>query len=476
MALSKEIAKNTGFMFFSELYGKVLSFFLIIFVARYLGDVGLGKYSFAFAFAYIFSIFSDLGTTNWAIREIAKNHKKAEKYFTNVFTLKLSLMVIMLAITFISTFFVKKTNDVRLIVLLAGTVILFENLSNLFVTLFRAFEKMQYVSLLIVIERSIAFGAGILVLYKWKSLLLFLLVLVFSQLISSLAAARIASKRFVKARFCFDIPFMKRMVKVSIPFWFTTLFVIFYFKISTVMLSMMKSYEAVGWFSAAYKLVEALGFIPQLVIFVTYPVMSRLFKENRKMLKVLFGKIVLYLIMLAIPMAIGCTLLADRIIYFIYKDSFLNSTGVLRILIWAEFFVFINYIMGYLLYSIGKEKLFTLSAGVCVLANITLNLVFIPKYSYMGAAVATVITEIINFALLLMFCQKNRFGLNLLKLSYKPLIAGAAMAFFVYYLRNLHILIIIPLAMALYFLILLMTRCFKNEEIELVKSFLPKKN
>ena len=83
MSRARLIAKNIGALFISDTIGSILSFLLVVFIARYLGDVGLGKYSFAFAFVGLFMALSDLGTEKFVVREIAKDRSKIEKYSKN---------------------------------------------------------------------------------------------------------------------------------------------------------------------------------------------------------------------------------------------------------------------------------------------------------------------------------------------------------------------------------------------------------
>ncbi|GAH46212.1 unnamed protein product [marine sediment metagenome] len=63
----------------------------MIYIARYLGEVGFGKYSFAVSFTALFIIFADLGLSNLIIRELARNKELTNEYLTNVSVIKLLL-------------------------------------------------------------------------------------------------------------------------------------------------------------------------------------------------------------------------------------------------------------------------------------------------------------------------------------------------------------------------------------------------
>ena len=470
MSRARLIAKNIGALFISDTIGSILSFLLVVFIARYLGDVGLGKYSFAFAFVGLFMALSDLGTEKFVVREIAKDKSKIEKYSKNFIALKLILGIITLILPGIIILFLNEPADVIKIVWLASTAMFFNYFGWAFSALLQAYEKMEYDAIGKLVERVVAFSLGLLVLLKGYGLIVLIFVLILSQLAAFIVKYAITSKKIVKVSYEIDFKFWIKLLKKSLPFLLTTIFMMVYFGISTVMLTFIKDYAVTGWYNAAYKLVDGLKFLPYIIITAVFPAMSKLHVENKKFLLLLYKKSFYYLFSLALPLGIGTMLLADRIILLVYKQGFINSIPALQILIWAEVFVFINYLMGFLLNSINKAKLFTFSTGICVLISIMLNFILISLYSYKGAAFATVATEVINFGLLFYFTAKNGYRLPLAGLLYKPVIAGLVMGVFIIYLSGLHILLLVSIAAAIYFAALYFMKGIEKEEIELVKG------
>ena len=84
MTALQRIIKNTGLLLFSDIITKILGFFYIMYIARYLGAEGFGVLSFALAFTGIFSMFIDLGMHQLIIREVARDRSLARKYLANV--------------------------------------------------------------------------------------------------------------------------------------------------------------------------------------------------------------------------------------------------------------------------------------------------------------------------------------------------------------------------------------------------------
>ncbi|WP_048043606.1 oligosaccharide flippase family protein, partial [Methanosarcina mazei] len=94
MSTVKRIVKNSGFLLVSRVVTKVISFFILLYIARYLGPADFGKYSFAFAFIYFFSFIPDLGIHQILVREAAKDQKIMDKLIGNATIVKSFLSVL----------------------------------------------------------------------------------------------------------------------------------------------------------------------------------------------------------------------------------------------------------------------------------------------------------------------------------------------------------------------------------------------
>jgi len=84
----KNIAKNSIATFVGDNISKILTLVLVIFIARFFGDVDYGKFAFAISFTGLFIILIDLGTKLVVTRDISTNKEKASNYLYNLFLLK----------------------------------------------------------------------------------------------------------------------------------------------------------------------------------------------------------------------------------------------------------------------------------------------------------------------------------------------------------------------------------------------------
>jgi len=414
------------------------------------------------------------------LREIAKyksDKKKIEKVINNVVTLELGMVASVFTIALIIAKFWPRANEIILVIFLVEIHELFNTFNSLSKTIYTSYEKNNFKLYSIVIEKGLSFILGAATLIAGHGLYGLLIALIIAKAIAAIFNYFSLRKKFIRIYPSINIKYYGQLIKKAIPFWFSLVFTILYYHIDKIMLTGMKGFIVTGWYSAASTLVNALAFIPNVIVNATFPAMSRFYHTNsHDYLNSLYKKSFYYLISIGIPLTIGITLLAQRLIIFIYKSQFIESAIILRILSLSLVLIFVNCIMGYLLNSINKQHLYTISNGICAFSNIILNFILIPKFSYIGAAVATIICQFINFGLLYYFTTKNNYPINLIKISYKPLIAGILMGVLIFYIKFLAIIYIVPIAAIFYFTILFLMNGLGKEEKELIKSLLPKKS
>lgn len=467
------VLKNAGFVFFADVISRVLSFVFILIIARSLGDVGLGQYSFIFSFAGLFAAFYDLGMGYFLIKEVSRNKNKASEIYSAVLSTKAIIGSIVAIITAILITFSAEDKAVVISVYIAAGAMLVYHLKEALLSVFVANENMKFVAGTRLLDSFIIVGVGSLVLLNGVGIIILTSVFL-SAYLTTFFISLISVKKYGKLKLVTNKEKYLSIIKASIPFWLAGIFSTIYLRIDTVMLGFLAGFSDTGIYSASFKLLDALYFIPQAVITAIFPVMSRLHKNDKATLKRLYHKAFYYLLILALPMGLGVTLLADRIIYFIYGAGFMESAPILRILIWVEVFAFMYSVSGFLLNSIDKQKVFTYVTAGAALLNVIMNFILIPKYGPMGAAYATLTTQFFILVGLFYFASRAGYYLNILKLMWKSMIATIIMGLVVYFTIQYHIVIIVIIGITSYGIIMLGLRGIEEEEIQIAKKILRK--
>ena len=466
----KTIAKNTGVFAISQVINSILSFFLLIYIARYLGEVGFGKYSFALAFTGLFAIIANFGMNNYIIRELARNKEQTSEYLTNVSVIKLLLSFLTFGFIAVTINIMDYPQDTTYAVYLFGIYMILTSFAQTFRSVFQAFERMEYDAAVIVIEKIILLMLVLFVIFSGYGLIELACAYIFVGIVTVTLSFSIVLIKITKPKLTIDFSLWKTLIIGSIPFALNAIFGVLFFQIDTVMLSILKGDVAVGIYNAAYNPLLALGVIPGVFMAALYPVMSRYFISSKDSLETITGLSVKYIAIIGFPAAMGCFVLTNRFISLFYADQFSASIIAFQILALFIPLRFVSSITGTLLTSINRQSLRTVSVGLSALFNIVLNAIMIPYLSYIGASIATVLSEVFLYFVFIYFINKHYKKLELHKYFIKPLIASLMMGGVVFYFKNANLLLLIILAGFVYLGILLLLRTFTQEDKNILKQ------
>jgi O-antigen/teichoic acid export membrane protein len=472
MSTVRTIARNTLSLAVAEVITKLLAFILVIFVARYLGDVDYGKYAFALAFTSFFAIIADPGFSTLTIRELARDKELAGKYLGNISLVKfiLSFVAFLLVVIFINL--MHYPSDTTLAVYIAGAYVVLTSFNQFFISIFRAFEKMEYETLVRIIEKVILFSLVITFIYLGYGLIEIVSAFLISSIFSFVFCGLVVLRKFTKPKFEIDFSFLKHATKEALPFALTAVFTVIYFRIDTVLLSMMKGDAVVGWYNAAYNIIFGLMIIPLLYTTAIFPAMSRFSKSSIDAFNKIGTLSFKYLLILGLPISIGVTLLADKIILLVYGPEYIVAIIALQILVWSFFIMCLCGIPTTSLNATNKQHIVTAGMGITAILNIILNLILIPKYSLVGAAIATIIVCFFEFFFEFYFMNKYAVKIRLVNGDFaKVIFASFVMcSFIIYFPANIFLTII--LATFIYGLFIIVSKAFSKEDLSMLKKII----
>jgi O-antigen/teichoic acid export membrane protein len=176
---------------------------------------------------------------------------------------------------------------------------------------------------------------------------------------------------------------------------------------------------------------------------------------------------------LCLPIGIGTTLIADKIILFVFGVAFVKSIIALQILIWTIVLTFAGAAFAKLLESTNRQRIITKISLICVVVNVLLNLLLIPKFSYVGSSFATVVTEFLLVGSIVVLTYRLSCGISLPIIKdylLRILFSSLIMSVFVLYFQNLHLIILIISAGFVYFVTLYLVRGIDNEDMMLLRQ------
>ena len=196
------------------------------------------------------------------------------------------------------------------------------------------------------------------------------------------------------------------------------------------------------------------------------PLLSRAAHNDWPNFKKIFQIANNVLIITGIPLVLGGIVLSPRIIELLGGPNFPESMPVLAILMIAVGFIFFGTLFSYVLIALDKSRSLMIISSIGVILNLVLNFLFIPRYSYDGAAAITVLTEGLVTMLMAVSIFKIIGYLPSFKAGVKVLFASLIMAAAIWEFREQNVLILLIGGSLIYFCLLFLLKGISTREIK----------
>lgn len=469
MSSVQQIAKNTLVLFVGDLIFKIMSLFITIYLAKYLGVENFGKYNFVFAFLALFGILKNLGLHDILARDLAQNPTIVPKLIGNAYFVKIIMTLVAIVLCTITISLLHYSKEITNYVYVASIIILFTSFSDFYSVIFQVNYKSEYQVFANLIFKIASTILILFVIFSHGTLMQIFIVTVFSEMLKTYISYSF-SKKFVKPQFEIDYKLWKYFAHEATPIALASVISVINFRTDVIMLSAMNGNFAVGIYSAAHKIVEPLSLITFAFVVPLFPHMASSFKESKNKLIKTYKLSMRYLYIMFVPMVIGITLMADEIILMVYKEPFTESINVLQILIWT--FIFSgNIVFVKLLITINKQKCIAKSMTISAIFNVIVNYALIPLFSYNGASIATLLSSLLVFTMNYHHIGKHLTRLPLHEFIIKPAIGGLVMAVYLNYITD-NIILMITGGFLIYCTMLIILKTFNDEDREIFKKII----
>jgi O-antigen/teichoic acid export membrane protein len=225
----------------------------------------------------------------------------------------------------------------------------------------------------------------------------------------------------------------------------------------------------VGWYSWAYKGIDALNIIPAFFTFAIFPVMSRQAHGDRPALSATYHLAIKLLVVLALPAAMVMTLLARPFIAILGGSAFLPDSAIaLQIMAWSIPIGWINSITNYVLIAVDQQRFLTRAFVVGLTFNLVANLIFIPLYDYRAAAIITIFSELVLLVAFYVGIRRHLAPVPWWSQLWRPALAGAAMVSVGLALWPTNGFLALLMSLGVYALTLFILKAFSPSEIALI--------
>lgn len=432
----------------SQIITSVLVFIWTIIATRYLGVGDYGILATALSYTSFLSVFVDLGLSTYTTREVSRNPELSTKFLANILPIKLLLSVISSIILIIIVILLgyDLLNIQTIAILSVYTSI--NTFIFLYNSIIQANQKMKFTSIAYIITGIVNLLALLIVVYFDAGLLFTASIYVLGVIISLIYLIIISYKNFASFRLELDWKFWKKIIPSAIPFGIIMILSSVYYSTDTIMLSLFDGNIAVGLYSSAFRIITIFITLYWVYQEVSFPVMSNFYSSSKDLLKIIYEKSIKYLLFLVLPIAVIISCYSQDIIELFYGSGFQAASPILLILIWTMVILIINELTTSFLNATDLEISALTRNLITAIGNAILNLIFIPLWTYIGAGIATLITQILLLIMAIYIVIKNLF---------KPSKELIISLFKVIILNTILLIIILILKIELFYAIILFT-------------------
>jgi len=421
-----------------------------------------------------FTVISEFGLYPIQIREtsIHRGDDNAGRLIVSTLVARTILGGFSLIIILAIALFADKAPDVRMVIMLLGLGMFVTNLFGSFSAVLMGLEKFKAFG---IFSGLYALGFTLLAITAMK-LGFGLVGIGASQLSIGLIVTALGIffvwRYVMRPKGGIDLAQSFSVFLLAAPLGVTSLLTAIYYRADFILLSHFKGDVVVGYYNAAYTIVNTLLLFAATFSGSLLPRFSNLFVNDFDILGRLYRIAFKYLLFVGVGMAFGAAVLAGPLIGLLFGEEYLPAAAALSILIWASALMFVNSLQGTLLVASNMKRQLVYLTGAAALVNLIVNFSLIPAIGVRGAAIAKVSCELVAGVWAFTLCRNhNPFRETAGHLG-KALGAGLAMIAVLLLASHLHVLTRVAIGAVVYGLGLLIFRGLDTEDFRIVGAII----
>jgi O-antigen/teichoic acid export membrane protein len=383
------VARNSAFVLGVQVVIKLLAFLFNVFIVRRLGDVHFGQYSTVMAYVTMFAIFTDWGLSPYSVREMAKNPQGTSWMLPGIVVIRIVLSLVVIIIAPLSALWLGKDSDIVRGIWIASMGLLLYAFQGPLEGALTARERLDYTSAYALVTQLVFWGMGTLLLLNGMGFIGLLVASLTGVAVAAVLSGWTLSRLHV-GRLDFAVQRWPKLFTAALPFGISGISYVFMDRFDTVLMSFVLTAAAVGWYNVPWTLINMILLVAQSIATAMYPSMVKSYNHDPKSLPEVVWQSTKYLLIACLPISVGGTVLANRIINVLYGQTFAGSIPVLQVILWALPSLFLLELLGRVADTMHLERRAAKINVINAAITVVLDLILVPTLGILGAALALV--------------------------------------------------------------------------------------
>lgn len=395
---NKEV-NNASWLIGGKIFQMAISLVVGVITARYLGPSNYGLIGYGSAYVSFFTAFCSLGLNSVIIKDFIDNPHEQGEAIGSAIVMRIvsSLLSSVMIVSFVAV--VDKGEAVTIAVVALCSVGTIFHVFETFNFWFQSQYKSKITSIATFLAYVVTAGYKIVLLILGKDVRWF----AFSTSVDYIVVAvflYVAYKRHGGERLKFSFKKSKSLLKVSYNYILSAVMISVYGQTDKLLLKHMLDESAVGYFTTATTICTMWVFVLQAIVDSMYPTILRLKSENYAQYERKNRQLYAIVFYVSCFVSVAFIIFGDFGVKLLYGEAYLPASSVLKVVSWYTAFSYLGVARNAWIVSEGKQKYLKYIYGAAAILNVVMNLILIPVMGTIGAATATLITQILTSIIL----------------------------------------------------------------------------
>ena len=404
--MRKQLLKDSAVYMGGSVIVQILGFIGLIFLMQFLPVSEYGKYIYIIEFISIFAFFSDGGFTQHIIKESSQNPDKIQSIYSKAQSAQLLISAVMLILILSISYASNSLQDFYYLSVFGISIVInayFAPMLAIFIASGRK-DLIFYKDVSLSVLKLIFMLAGI---YYQAPLAYFIFLGFINCFVLLILLLYTRYKKEFTYLFQLKLDLSGSMTFIKQGFLFTVLMAanVIYSKIDIIMLEKMIGSVEVGYYSGATKFIYPFMFISGAFMTAVFPKLAKHSEEKDKFRNIQ-NIAVYYLGGIGVFLSILLYLGAEIIFQLFLGDKYDHSIPIFKVLVWFLAIVFIYGPISNSLVAKNRIKFLVYLNLFMIILNVVLNFILIPKYGAKGAAMTTIVCEIMILMCTILYSKK----------------------------------------------------------------------
>lgn len=469
----QRIGRNIFSLGLSRIISGIILFVVYTRLVQFLGPSDYGRYALVLAYYTIFTLVMDLGISKYVTKKVSEEKSAAAVYAGNYLILQFLVSLLVLGACLAIPRALGYDPGVTRAMLLIGIGLLITGLSLPFTAVVQAWQRLDLVAGITFTTSLVnSLWLALAVVLKQNIVFIFWVYVVigFVNIVSYLAVSR----RMVRPAFGWQSNIVKELFVFGPPFVLISGFEVLIQKVDSIIQKFFLPFAQIGQYSAAYRFLDFLTFIPAVVALTMFPFLAEARDLKRGDIEPILSRFNRYLVAVSVPIGVGGSVLARPIVTALFGPQYGQAAVPFAILIWASVITFL-YAVPNVIMLVKRTNQMIAVLGVATLFNAAANWIFLPRYGIVGSAWITVISYILVAAAYIYLARREAL-FSLLRFFWWPLGAAGVMGAVAWQLRFQNLFAVLGGSVVLYFAILFSARFLHKQDLVFLASIFRKES